>query len=482
VKRDPSLLTAREFDLLVVGGGIHGVAAAWDAAQRGLRVALVERDDFGCGVTANSLKTVHGGLRYLQSADLPRFRESVKERRALLRIAPALVRPLGFLVPTYGHGLKGREALAAGVLLNNLVSADRNRDLAPSHRIPPGRMLSAEGVRRTLPGIRAEGLSGAALWYDAQVDSAERLVMGFALAAASAGAVLANHVEAISFLRNGDRVTGVLGRDVLAGDTLEVRARLTLNAAGPEVFGLLDRERIPRPPGGVMDAMNLVFSRPMGQDVAVGALAAGRFLFLVPWGGRCIAGTAYTTTDTTFGAADIAAFLSEVQGAFPWAGLSRRDLSLVHRGRVPGEGGAFGLSRRALVIDHEAEHRVPGLLSILGVKLTTARGVAETAVDLAERRLGRPPAACRTAETPLPESRPLDGTLAERTTTAVRSEMALTLADAVLRRLDLGTGGPPAESDLAAVEAVMAAELGWSEARRRDDRAGLARHYPEPLQ
>lgn len=482
MKRDPGLLTAREHDLLVVGGGIHGASAAWDAAQRGLRVALLERDDFGCGVTANSLKTVHGGLRYLQSADLPRFRESVQERRALLRIAPALVRPLGFLVPTYGHGLKGREALAAGLLLNNLLSADRNRELDPSHRIPPGRMLSAEEVKRTLPGLPADGLTGGALWYDAQVDSAERLVVGFAHAAAGAGAVLANHVEAVSFLRSGTAVAGVRCRDVLTGDHFEVRARLTLNAAGPEAFRLLECLQIPRPAGGMMDAMNLVFSRPTGQDVAVGALAAGRFLFLVPWGGRCIAGTAYTRSDTNFGAADVAAFLWEVQSAFPWAGLGREHLSLVHRGRVPGEGGAFGLSRRALVIDHEAEHRVPGLVSVLGVKLTTARGVAETAVDLVERRLGRRGASCRTAETMLPEARPLDGTLAERATTAVRTEMALTLADAVLRRLDLGTGGPPSEADLAAVEAVMAAELGWSEARRREERAALARHYPEPLQ
>jgi glycerol-3-phosphate dehydrogenase len=214
----------------------------------------------------------------------------------------------------------------------------------------------------------------------------------------------------------------------------------------------------------------------------VGALGGGRFLFLVPWRERCIAGTAYSGTDAAFGADDVAAFLSEAQSAFPWAGLERRDLSLVHRGRVPGEGGAFGLSRRALVIDHEAVHRVPGLVSMLGVKLTTARGVAETAVDLVERRLGRPVAACRTAEAPLPQARLLDGTLRERTLTAVRSEMAMTLADAVLRRLDLGTGGRPADADLAAVEGVMAAELGWSEARRRDERAGLARHYPEPLQ
>jgi glycerol-3-phosphate dehydrogenase len=228
--------------------------------------------------------------------------------------------------------------------------------------------------------------------------------------------------------------------------------------------------------------MNLVFARSTGHTLALGALAGGRFLFLVPWRDRCLAGTAYTTTDRAFGRGDIAAFLAEVEAAFPWAGLGRGDLSLVHRGRVPGEGGALGLSRRALVIDHAAVHGVPGLISILGVKLTTARGVAEAAVDLVTRRTGRPLAPCRTAETLLPEARVLDGSLAERTSIAIRNEMAMTLADAVLRRLDLGTGGPAPPGDLDVVEAAMAAELHWSENRRREERAELARHYPEPLQ
>src|SRR4051794_19010006 len=104
MERSLEALTGREHDVLVVGGGIYGAAIAWDAAQRGLDVALVEKDDFGAGPSWNSLKTIHGGLRYLQRLDLRRMRDSVRERRALLRIAPGLVRPLSFLIPTYGHG------------------------------------------------------------------------------------------------------------------------------------------------------------------------------------------------------------------------------------------------------------------------------------------------------------------------------------------------------------------------------------------
>src|SRR5262245_51969267 len=128
MNRDLGALTAREHDVVVVGGGIHGVATAYDAAQRGLSVALVEASDFGSGVSWNSLKTIHGGLRHLQRADLGQARESMRERRALLRIAPEIVRPLPFLVPTYGHGLRGREAFAMALRLHDLIGFDRNED------------------------------------------------------------------------------------------------------------------------------------------------------------------------------------------------------------------------------------------------------------------------------------------------------------------------------------------------------------------
>ncbi len=137
MRRDLGALAGRQHDLLVIGGGIQGAACAWDAAQRGLKVALVEARDFASGVSWNSLKTIHGGLRYLQTLDLPRLRSSIRERSTLLRVAPELVRPLPFLIPTYGHGTKGREALGVALRVNDLLSADRNRDLPPEQRLPP---------------------------------------------------------------------------------------------------------------------------------------------------------------------------------------------------------------------------------------------------------------------------------------------------------------------------------------------------------
>jgi glycerol-3-phosphate dehydrogenase len=472
VKRDLAALGAREWDVAVVGGGIYGAAVAWDAAQRGLSVALVEREDFGSGVSWNSLKTIHGGMRYLQKLDLGRLRESARERATLLAIAPEVVRPLPFVVPTYGHGATGREALALGLLLNDWLTRDRNRGLPPSHRIPAARTVSAAEVLRLVPGLERRGLSGAALWHDAQAASTERLTLGFVHAAADAGALPANHAEAVSLLRAAGRVAGVAVRDTLGGGTIEVRARMVVNAAGPWADEFLARGGLARTPAPLLRARNVVLRRPPAVPFAVGARSEGRFLFLVPWEGRTILGTSYEPAGAP--PSDPMTFLDEASRTFPWAGIGRADATLVHEGLVPGHGDASGLSTRPRLHDHEAEDGLPGLISLQGVKYTTARAVAERAVDLALGRLGRSGPPCRTAVTPLAKARALPGPLEERARLAAREEMALTLADAVLRRLDLGTAGPPAEPDLGAVSRVLAAELGWSAARERAERTGLA--------
>ncbi len=475
VKRDLAALAGRDWDVAVVGGGVYGAAVAWDAAQRGLAVALVEREDFGAGVSWNSLKTIHGGMRYLQKVDLRRLRESARERATLLAIAPALVRPLPIVVPTYGHGTTGREALALGLRLNDWLTRDRNRGLPPSHRIPAARTVSAAEALRLVPGLERRGLSGAALWHDAQAASTERLTIGFLHAAAGAGAAAANHAEAVSLLRAGGRVAGVAVRDTLGGGSFEIRARMVVNAAGPWADDVLARGGLARPRAPLLRARNVVLRRAPVVPFAVGAKSEGRFLFLVPWEGRTIVGTSYEPADAS--PSDPMAFLDEASRAFPWAGIESGAATLVHEGLVPGRDGASGLSTRPRLHDHEAEDGLPGLVSLQGVKYTTARAVAQRAVDLVVRRLGRAVPPCRTAVTPLPDARPLAGPLEDRARCAVRDEMALTLADAVLRRLDLGTAGPPPPDALLAVSSAMAAELGWDSGREQAERDALAGFY-----
>jgi glycerol-3-phosphate dehydrogenase len=446
----------------VVGGGITGAAAAWDGALRGLRVALVEAADFGGATSWNSLKTIHGGLRHLQRADVPSVLESARERATFLRIAPALVRPLPFLVPTHGHGRRGREALACALAANDVLTWRRNRGLPPSHRIPRGRLLSKDEVRARVPGLDDAGVTGGALWTDAQVDSNERLVLALVRGAADHGAAVANHAAVESLSRDGDRVVGARCRDHVLGQAFEVRARVTINAAGP-VAPAVAGSALP-----LLRAFNLVLGRAVVDDAAVGGASGNRFLFLVPWRGRTIVGTGYEPAGAPGGGAR--AFLDEAARAFPWAGLRAEDVTLVHEGLVPGT--ASGPWSRALV-----RGEAPGLITAVGVKFTGGRALAERAVDLALADLDRAYVPARTADTPLPGAAPLAGTLEDAARAAVADEMALHLDDAVLRRLDLGSAGPPPAEDTERVLAVMAAELGWDEGRRDVERARLAAFY-----
>jgi glycerol-3-phosphate dehydrogenase len=476
VKRDLAALAEADLDLVIVGGGIYGAAAAWDATQRGLAVALVERDDFGAGTSWNSLKTIHGGLRHLQKAAFGRLRESAREQRTLLAIAPALVRRLPFVVPTYGHGPTGREALGLALRLSDWLTRDLDSGRPEASRIPAGRTVPAPVARDLVPGLEPRGLTGAAVWSEAQATSTERLTLGFVLAAADAGAWVANHTEVLEARRSRGRVSGVVVHDRLRGCSVEVKARLVLNAAGPWADELLTRLGLRRAPVPLLRARNLVLERRPDLAHAVGAKSRRRYLFLVPWAGRTLVGTDYEPAEDT--PSDPRDFLAEADRTFPWAGLAGSRVTLVHEGLVPGRGGADGLAARPRLVDHEAVDGLPGLVSLQGVKYTTARAVAERAVDLVLRRLGRPPVRSRTATTPLPKARPLEGDLETRTREAVRQEMALTLCDAVLRRLDLGTAGPPRTADLDVVCRVMAGELGWDAGRESRERSVLASVYP----
>lgn len=475
MKRDLVALTEREHDLLVIGGGIYGACCAWDAAQRGLSVALVEAADFGSGTSWNSLKTIHGGLRYLQTLDVRRLRESVRERSTLLRIAPELVRPLPFVIPTYGHGTKGFEALGLGMLLNDLLSFDRNRALPPEREIPPGRTLSRAEVLDIVPGAPTAGLSGGALYYDGQLQSGERLLLAFLHAAADAGATLVNYAEVVGLRKQDGRVVGARVRDHEDGAHVEVRARVTLNAAGPGIARILALAGVAAPTVPLLRACNLVLKRGIVGTGAVGMRSAGRFLFAVPWNGRTLIGTSYEPAATN--GPDWRGFLEQARLAFPWADLTPGDVAVVHQGLVPGHS-ANALATRPLLIDHATAHGLAGLVSILGVKYTTARGLAERAVDLICARLEHEAATCRTASTPLVHARLLAGPLAERVRFAVREEQALHVTDAVMRRLDLGTAGPPSEADLAVVSEVMSAELGWPPERREAEQRALLASYP----
>src|SRR5713226_2482009 len=288
--RDIDGLTDRTFVVLVVGGGIYGLTIAYDAAQRGLAVALIERDDFGSGSSFNHLRTIHGGLRYLQTLDVGRASESVRERRTLARIAPHTLQPLVFALPLTRSLTKGKLVFRAGLWLDRLVAFGRNRDVPSPLRLRASRVVSRRTAIERFPGLKRQGLTGAAVWYDYQAIEADRLTFAWALAAAEHGAVLTNHVEALALLTDGRRVVGARARDGQSEREIEIGARVTINATGATLDRLLVPLQLPSS-GPLLKAMNLVTRREAGEE-ALGARAdSGRHLFLVPWRRRALFGT-----------------------------------------------------------------------------------------------------------------------------------------------------------------------------------------------
>lgn len=479
MERDLTRLTSTLHDVAVVGGGVHGACIAWDAALRGLKVALIERDDFGAATSANSLRIVHGGLRHLARGDLRRMRESIRERSGFLRIAPGLVEPLPVLVPTSGAGASGRGAMAAALALNDLFSLDRNRGLDAAHRLPPGRLLSSAECRRFFPSFPSERASGGALWYDARIRHPERLTLAFVRSAAAKGAAVANYCRADRIIGENGAVGGVIATDRIGGESMVVRCRAVAVAAGPWIADLVESERSHRP---YAFALNLRIGRRLAE-AAVGVRALSnraadpivggrRFIFLVPQDGSTLVGTWYAPSDGDSEEDLIergtSGLLAEFQAACPALELTAADVVARHWGLLPLKAGrergrANALAERYRVLDHGATGGLRGMLSVEGVKFTTARRAAEVVVDRIVARLGVAAGPCRTLRERVHDADLAgDPAFESRIHRAIREEMAVRLSDIVLRRLPSDAGSGPDQGSVTAAGRIAAAELGWS--------------------
>lgn len=535
MQRDLRKLSQNVYDLLIVGGGIYGACVAWDASLRGLSVALVEKADFGCATSANSLKMIHGGLRYLQHGDLKRMRESICDRRILMQIAPHLVYPLPVVVPTYGHGIKGREVMTIALAINDMVSCDRNIGIDPHKHIPPGLTISKNECLQLLPGIDAKDLTGGAVFHDAQVYNSERLVLSFLRSAAQKSADLANYVEVTGFLQQGNCITGVKAQDLLTGNRFEIRAKTVVNTSGAwinRVLALLNGQ----PQKNVLfaKAINLV-TRQLFPTYAVGVPGQNSYqdsdallkkgsnlLFIAPWRDKSLIGTSYTVCEQDpdkfkVTEKDIQDFLDRINCSYPAANLTLSDVCFVHGGLLPSSGvcdrtGNVQLSKHYQIYDYR-EQGLQGLISVVGVKYTTARNVAQKVVDWVFRSWGQQPPKSKSSVTWLhggdisqfepflsdeiakrpyglgdeeirrlvynygsayPEvlkylsANKCEG-LTERFATlkaevlhGVHEEMAQRLSDVVFRRTELGSAGYPGNEALNFCAEIMGAELGWS--------------------
>lgn len=435
MKRDLAAMAEKAHDVVVVGGGITGACIARDAALRGLSVALLEKNDFASATTSASSKLIHGGLRYLMNLELGLVRESLQERRVWANIAPHLVDPLTFLMPVNKRGFKDRAKRAIGLTLYDWLAYDRNRLDDPEKAIPKHKRLNRKEVLELEPSLETDDLQGAMVFTDYQMYSPERLALGCILSAVDAGAMTANYAEAVSFLREGNRVTGVLVRDNAVGvcfpgtpqgvgprDEYEIRGRMIINAAGPWADILMATVTGGAPSKHLLRSKGIhLLTRPLTKKHAIAVPTDHGHFFILPWRGHSILGT----TDTVYKGdpdafrvteKDITDFLDIINEGFPAAKLTRADVLHFYGGLRPlvdtaGEKNAadpeeeepdsYTASRAAEICDHEVTDNIQGIITAIGGKWTTSRHLAEDLVDLVLERLELPKKTCTTAATPI---------------------------------------------------------------------------------
>lgn len=288
------MASENQFDLIVIGAGINGAGIARDAAMRGLKVLLLDKGDIGSGTSSWSTRLIHGGLRYLEHGELGLVRESLRERETLLRIAPHLVRPLPLLIPIYKEARRGRWLVRAGMVAYDLLS--------PGRSLPGHRMLSVAETLREVPELNPEGLVGAAIYYDAQVEFAERLVLENVLSAVEHGGQLITYACVEKLQETDSKVVGVEfsrpGPSAVVRDRMfhgeegglapalgSAKATMVINAAGPWVDRVLSGSDSPRLIGGTKGSHLIVGPFPGSPTTAIYVEAAtdGRPFFIIPW-------------------------------------------------------------------------------------------------------------------------------------------------------------------------------------------------------
>ena len=399
MKRDFNGIRGNNFDLIVVGGGIIGCGIARDAALRGLKTLLLDKEDFAYGTTSRSSRLIHGGLRYLRQFEFGLVRQDMREREVLLKIAPHLVHPLPFLIPLARP--TDRFIMAAGTLLYDVLSFDKT--------LPSRKYFSRRETLRMEPDLRMEGLRGSYRYYDCQVPFAERLCLENALAAAENGATALNHARVTGILKEGKTVTGVEVEDVMSGQTCRPTSRMVVNAAGHWMDALCGMaygqpKRLVRRTKGI----HLLTRRVSNNALVLFAGTDGRLWFVIPWQGYSLIGT----TDTDYqddldsiyaNGADVDYLLAEARRLFP--ALKVEDIFYTYAGlrslAYTGGERPSNITRAHKLLDHEKMDGIKGFISVLGGKITGYRAIAEEVVDVVCRRLGNA-APCRTASIPLP--------------------------------------------------------------------------------
>ena len=520
----------------MIGGGITGAAVAYDAASRGLRVALVEKSDFGCATSAATSKVIHGGLRYLKTFEFGLVRESLGERRIMENIAPNFVYPMRFMF------INPRFDMKIGLHVYDLLAYDKRFTWDRSKKIPNNYGLSRDEVIREEPNVKRDGLKGARVFYDCQCISPERLTLTFIKSAVHYGAKVSNYTKVEDFvITGGGGITGIVARDLLDGSTHTISGKVIVNCTGPWADITLKlakkadaNEKIRRSEG-----IHLIVKR-LTSNHAVGTMVKKQHFFLIPWRGHSLIGT----TDKEYdGDPDdycvtrqsIQELLDTVNGDFGNDNfIQYNDVLFAYGGLRPlldakGED-VHTTTRKYEIFDH-ADEGLSGFITVEGGKYTTSRNLAKNVLKAVEKRLGGKLGKCKTdtrrlvgceiediekfigdikqensdfttttveylgrnygteydrvltlarKDSRLAEVVNDDGEILAQVIYAIQHEMAVTLKDIFFRRTGIGTLGNPGKKVVAKVADIAAGEFGWSAERKQKEILDIQKAFKIP--
>ena len=380
-------LATENFDILIIGGGVTGAGAALDAASRGLKVALVESQDFASGTSSRSSKLIHGGLRYLEQYDFKLVREALHERELLVTtLAPHLVKPVGFLYPLH-EKYRERTYVGAGLALYDILRGFQRA-------LPWHKHLSEKKIAEIAPSLRGDLINGAIKYFDAQVDDA-RHTLSIIRTAARHGAVVASRVECEELIREGKRVTGAKVRDLISGKLITVSAKVTVMCAGVwsdqlhENFGIKPGYKVAMSKG----AHIVLPKSAIKSNDGIILKTSESVLFIIPWADKWIVGT----TDTPYKAdrnnpiatKEDVEYIVDQANRVILPKIDSAQIIGVYAGLRPLVANSDTSKTTKLSREHIVDRPVPGFVSVAGGKYTTYRIMAKDVIDLAVNDLRR---------------------------------------------------------------------------------------------
>lgn len=402
-------LAQTQFDVVIIGGGISGAWLSLHCAQAGLKTLLLEQQDFASQTSSSSSKLLHGGIRYLQTMQFGKVRESAFERAEYMYAAPHLSVPVPFIVPTYRDFPRSKLFLNCGMLAYQTLCIGEGSVIDDkAERFPSPRSVSHAQLNELID-LGNEPHTGGVVFYERHMPDSERMVLSILRTAETQGATVVNYASAEGFTGDASSVTGVRARDMLTGANVEIKSQLVVNAAGPWIdelnSTLQGAESAPKISGFAVGS-HIITRQLSSHAIALTTKhrsdakidRGGRHVFVIPWRGYSLIGTSYEETNTAqrdlqITSSQVTQLLDAVNQNIPNARLSAKDIISAYSGLYPLnteeiKSSVYQGTGEYRIIDHQTSNGVSGLVTSLGAKFTTGRKLSELTMRVIGQKLG----------------------------------------------------------------------------------------------